>query len=218
MAYLAPIAVVVVGATIGIVMLWVKIDPRVAAPAPRAPRCLIATLRSRRPAGTYRGCMVGSWTVEPMSFAEVGAPWRRARRLARRSRRVLVRRGLGDPDGGPRLSRGRGHRARPVPARRHGGGRRADPRRRRSGRADLRARRLRRRRDLRHGARRPDAAGARRRRRSGTCRAASRRATASRAPTVERLAAEGVEPPPHGRLRHHRRRRGRTRPGGSAWT
>ena len=46
------------------------------------------------------------------------------------------------------------------------------------GQADLRARRLRRRRDLRDRARRPAAARARRRRRRGTCRRGSRRATA----------------------------------------
>ena len=44
MAYFAPIAVVVVGATIGIVMLWVKIVRESMRAAPRSPR---------------RGCLVG---------------------------------------------------------------------------------------------------------------------------------------------------------------
>ena len=44
---------------------------------------------------------------------------------------------------------------------------------------------------------------------SGICRAGSRRATASSAATIERLADEGVEPDPHRRLRDHRRGGGR---------
>ena len=48
------------------------------------------------------------------------------------------------------------------------------------GQAHLRARRLRRGRHLRHGARRPDTAEARCRRSGGTCRAGSRRVTGSR--------------------------------------
>ena len=57
-----------------------------------------------------------------------------------------------------------------------------------------------------------DAARARRRRRSGTCRAASRRATASR--RDDRAARRrGSRARPHGRLRHHR---GRARSSGAA--
>ena len=47
--------------------------------------------------------------------------------------------------------------------------------------------------------------------RPGTCRRGSRRATASHAETIARLAADGVEPGADRRLRHHRRRRGRAR-------
>ena len=73
-----------------------------------------------------------------------------------------------------------------------------------AGHADLRPRRLRRRRHLRDRARGPDPARARRGRRAGTCRAASTRATASAARRSTRLADEGVRARPDRRLRRSR--------------
>ena len=102
--------------------------------------------------------------------------------------------------------------ARPVPARRHGCGGREDPRRDRLGAADLRPRRLRRRRDLRDHAGRSDPARARRRRRlapaeplRGGVRRLGRHDLAAR--------RRGLRAPAHGRLRHHRGRGGRGREG-----
>ena len=111
-----PVAVVVVGATIGIVLFWVKVirESRRAelaadAAADDVDRCSVR-------GGTYRGRMVASWKVEPVSFADVRALGA-ALGVSETVATVLVRRGLGDPDGGARLPRSRGHRARPAPAR-----------------------------------------------------------------------------------------------------
>ena len=123
---------------------------------------------------------------------------------------VLVRRGYGDPDDGA------GPSSRPrIPAH--------DPfllgdveaacallRETIAPEADLRPRRLRRRRDLRHGARGQRCCAAWAPRSTGTCPAGSRRATASRrdarAPRRGRLQRRA-----DGRLRNHRGRRGRRR-------
>ena len=48
-------------------------------------------------AGTYRGCMVGSWKVEPVSFSVV-AELMAELGLSETVASVLVRRGLGDPE------------------------------------------------------------------------------------------------------------------------
>ena len=71
---------------------------------------------------------------------------------------VLVRRGYADPADAAAFLAGEQAAARSVSARRHAAGGRADPRRDRSRRADLRARRLRRRRHLRNRAGGADAA------------------------------------------------------------
>ena len=106
---------------------------------------------------------------------------------------VLVRRGYGDPADARAFLDGAlpGHDPFLLGDMREAVER--DPRRGRGGRADLRARRLRRRRHLRDGARGAAAARARRRRRPGICRRASRRATACAAQTLARLADEGVD-------------------------
>ena len=74
-----------------------------------------------------------------------------------------------------------------------------------AGRRDLRPRRLRRRRDLRDRARRARAARARRATSSGTCRAGSRRATASAAETLGAARRRGLRARPDRRLRRSRR-------------
>ena len=111
MAYFAPVAVVVVGATIGLVLLWVKIvreSMRRAARdargrrlrgALREARSALRAQSSSRPGRTYRGCMVGelAW-IEPVSFPEVAARSWRELGVSETVATVLVRRGLGDPD------------------------------------------------------------------------------------------------------------------------
>ncbi len=105
----------------------------------------------------------GTWQLEPCSHARVHA-LAEALALDEVTASVLVRRGLRRARRGAPVPRGSAPRPRPVRARRHARGGRRDRRRGRRGPANLRARRLRRRRDLRDRARRPAAARARRRR------------------------------------------------------
>ena len=243
MAFFAPIAVCVIGATVGVVMLWVKVVlqlrrerrerlPREAgfrrsgilplipafggadrlkasASPPQPPFAPARSLRDAVRRGPYRR---SGDAGRPLDDPTVRLDARRgARRGAgrerddrHRARPPRARR----PRRGARVPRRRAARARPAPARRHGGRGRADPRRRRRGRADLRPRRLRRRRDLRDGRLRCSSCASSARRSSGACRAASRRATASRS---RRSSARGRRGRPrrHRRLRHHGRGRGR---------
>ena len=152
MAYLTPIAVVVVGATIGIVLFWVKVireSPRAAArEQTRRPVAPAAAVRRRDVPWPVHGPELEAGA---RSFPEVRALMRRARGLGdgrHGARTPWSRR----PRRRARLPRARGHHARPVPPRRHGRGGRTAARCGRPWRADLRSRRLRRRRHLRHGA------------------------------------------------------------------
>ena len=106
------------------------------------------------------------------------------------------------------VSRGRAAGARPIPARRHARGSRHDPGRRRRGKADLRPRRLRRRRHLRDRARGVPPARARRRSRLAPPVALRGGLRPQRADGRE-ARRRRRRPRPHRRLRHHRRRGGR---------
>ncbi len=132
----------------------------------------------------------GSWTIRPCAYGEVAALAGELG-VSEITASVLVRRGYADPDAARAFLAGELPPHDPFAARRHARGVRPDPRRDRRRHADLRPRRLRRRRHLRDRAR-----GARRCASSaptsaGTCRAASRRATASSGETLARLAEEG---------------------------
>ena len=121
---------------------------------------------------------------------------------------VLVRRGLGDPDAARAFLQPESISHDPLVARGHGGGCRAAAHGRRAGRADLRPRRLRRRRHLRYGARDADVERARSRRRLAPPEPV--RGRLRRLHDDDRAARGGRrEASPHGRLRHHRLRRGR---------
>ncbi len=202
MAFLAPIAVLVVGC-----------DRRRRPP-----------LGEDRAAGRSRPPLLTSDSARTFDRDAGGTLGDRAGRLAGRPRAARgarrQRRGC-DRAGAPRARRS-GHRAvvprrcdagsRPAPARGHGRRGRGDPLGDRPRRDDLRARRLRRRRDLRDRSRGADAAGARRRRDlappepvRGGVRPRDRHRGAPR--------GRGRRADPHGRLRDHRRRRGGARAG-----
>ncbi len=192
MAYLAPIAVVVVGAQIGVVMLWVKIV-RDSAPA-RARRSLLTRRVDRRSVrgGTYRGCMVASWKIEPVSFADVRALSAELG-VSETVATVLIRRGLGDRDAARAFLEPEGITHDPLLL---GDMATAVERIRQAvdaRRPDLRPRRLRRRRDLRHRARDPDAAESSAPTSPGTCRAGSRKGYGVSAATIAQLADAGVK-------------------------
>ena len=129
---------------------------------------------------------------------------------------VLVRRGLGDPDAARAFLAPSRPAHDPLLARRHGRRGRAHPRGGRGGRADLRARRLRRRRHLRGGARRADRCASSAPNVEWHLPSRFEEGYGVARETIERLAADGVDLVAHGRLRHHRRRRGRPRAGARA--
>ena len=147
---------------------------------------------SFRPGRDLSGCpWSATWTVEPCDPPSVAALAAALERLARRVASVLVRRGLGDPEAARRVPRPRATAHDPFLL----GDMAAAVERIRAAvdarQADLRPRRLRRRRHLRDRARRARPCASSAPTSTGTCRAASRRATASRRETLARLAEDG---------------------------
>ena len=151
--------------------------------------------------------MQGSWTLRPCPHGEV-------QRLVAElglhevTAAVLVRRGYGDPDTARAFLAADAPGHDPFLPRRHGAGGRTHPARGRAGRADLRPRRLRRRRDLRHG---PGRARPPQPRRGGRLapaepvrRGLRRQLHHDRAPR-----GRGLRPRRHGGLRDHGREGGR---------
>ena len=121
----------------------------------------------------------GTWTIERCDYAEVRA-LAEALEIGEVTASVLLRRGYRDVEEARAFFVGERAPHDPFLLGDMAARGRADPRGDRRGQADLRPRRLRRRRDLRDRARRADAAQRSAPRSTGTCRAASTRATASR--------------------------------------
>ena len=98
MAYLAPVAVVVVGVTIGIVLFWVKVirESRRARPEAEA-----LGLDTRGPIPSGAGPMVAPWSPpgsSSRSRSPTSAPSAATLEVSETLATVLVRRGLGDPE------------------------------------------------------------------------------------------------------------------------
>ena len=157
------------------------------------------------------------WTIAPCARSGDRARGRARHQRDDRERARPAR--LRRPASGAGLPRRRAAAHDPFAARRHASGLRDDPRGDRGRQADLRARRLRRRRHLRDRARRARRSASSAPTSTGTCRAASTRATAV-AETLDAARRRGLRPRPHRRLRHHRGRGGGAAPAraGSRWS